>query len=325
LILRRIGGLQKGIEIGPLSIFLTPSWFQKIEMFKIQFAYGQREILLDYMGLSRTTLLMGILQHGLTYGHDSSEVLTPRFPKFERSPLWVYSESRARSLAELGHTNVKAIGAPWLYLPPIPKSFEVGRNSDRYVVFPIHTSLSVDASPDENEIRRKIRIWKSISGDSPITVCLYWSDYLEWSWRRIAKSEGVDVTVLGVPETAPVYWSPHSARIDFLVNLRNLLNENSHAIFETFTSAIFYAIETGTAVGYFPETQTESESQLHLEADRWFSKEIPGIIGEFVEASTLLDRNNGILGVESLRSPSELRDLLNYEVGVVPRVDVESN
>ena len=320
MILQRVEGLQRGLVIGPLSITVTPSWLQKIEMFKVQFAYGQREILTDYMGLDRSTLLLGILQHGFSYQDDPSDAITPRLGNFKRSPLWVYSENRASALRQQGFKNVTAIGAPWLYLPPAVSFPDTRKNGDSFLVFPIHTSLSVNVSPSENDIKSKIRYWKSLAGDSDLTICLYWSDYLEWSWRRIAEAEGVEVTVVGVGELGPAVWSPHSTRIDFLPNLRSLLQRHSHAIFETFTSGMIYAISAGLTVGYFPQTQTKYESRLqaHLEGDRWMASYIPGVVGEFVEAKALADLNNEMLGVGSFCTPDRLRELLVYEIGIVP-------
>ena len=78
MILQKIGGLEKGLVVGPLSLTFTPSWLRKIEMFKLQFAYGQREILTDYMGLDRSALLLGILQHGFSYEDEPWEAVTPR-------------------------------------------------------------------------------------------------------------------------------------------------------------------------------------------------------------------------------------------------------
>jgi len=319
LILQRVTGLQKGLVVGPCTLMLTPSWLQKIETFKVQFAYGQREILLDYMGLDRSNLLMGILQHGFSYQDDEADCITPRLKNFRRSPLWVYSEKRELSLKEKGFKNVKAIGAPWLYLSPSSTFSRMQPKKDRFIVFPIHTSLSVDVSPSDYEIRKKIQYWKSVATGSPLTICLYWPDYLEWSWRRIAEDEGVGVTVVGVGELNPV-WSPHSTRIDFLLNLRLLLGEYSHAIFETFTSGMIYAIASGLEVGYFPQTQSisESASLVHQDADRWMAKNLPGKIGEFVEPGKLDQLNNEMLGIDSFRSPIELQDVLDFEPGIVP-------
>ena len=319
MILQRVTGLQKGLVIGPLSLTLTPSWLQKIEIFKLQFAYGQREILTDYMGLDRSTLLLGILQHGFSYNDESAEAITPRLGNFKRSPLWVYSENRASALRHQGFKNVNAVGAPWLYLPPTSTTPNQHGKGDSFVVFPIHTSLSANVSPSESDIKSKIKYWKSVAGESPLTICLYWSEYLEWGWRRIAEAEGVKVTAVGVGETALVL-SAHSSRINFLANLRTLLQEHTHAIFETFTSGMIYAISTGLTVGYFPQTQTKYESQLkgHLEGDHWMTRQIPGVVGEFVEAKALAGLNNEMLGVGSFCSPDRLRELLVYEIGIVP-------
>jgi hypothetical protein len=319
MILRRVAGLQKGMVVGPLSLVLTPGWLQKIEMFKVQFAYGQREILTDYMGLDRSTLLLGILQHGFSHRDDPADAITPRLGKFKRSPLWVYSKNRESALRHQGFNNVTAIGAPWLYLPPISATPNKPAKGDSFIVFPIHTSLSVNVSPSESDIRHKIKYWKSLAGENHLTICLYWSDYLEWSWRRIAEAEGVEVTVVGLGETTPI-WSAHNTRVDFLVNLRTLFQQHSHAIFETFTSGMIYAISTGLTVGYFPQTQTDYESRLqdHIEGDQWMARHIPGTVGEFVGADALLDRNNKMLGLESFCTPEQLRELLVYETGIVP-------
>ena len=319
MIVQRIRGTSKGVAVGPLSCVYTPNWLNKIEKFRVQFAYGQREILLDYAGLDRSTLLMGILQHGFSYQDDEADCITPRLRNFRRSPLWVYSAKREDSLRGKGYKNVKAIGAPWLYLPPASITPSIQTKGDSIVVFPIHTSLSVNVSPSDSDIRRKIRYWKSLSASCPLTICLYWSDYLEWGWRRIAIEEGVGITVVGVGELNPV-WSPHSTRIDFLTNLRSLLGGYSHAIFETFSSGMIYAISGGLSVGYFPQTQTDYESRLqaHVEGHRWMTTQIPGVIGEFVDANTLSDRSNEMLGVESFCTPDELKELLLYEIGIVP-------
>ncbi len=319
MFVQRIRGVSKGVAVGPISCVLTPDWLSKIEKFRVQFAYGQREILLDYAGLDRSTLLTGILQHGFSFNHNEAECMTPRLRNFRRSPLWVYSAMREDALKELGHKNVKAIGAPWLYLPRASIIPTGQARVERIIVFPIHTSLSVSVSLSDSDIRRKIRYWKSISAGHPLTICLYWSDYLEWTWRRIADDEGVVVTFVGLGEINPV-WSPHSTRIDFLKNLRSLIRGHSHAIFETFTSGMIYAISEGLSVGYFPQSQTEYESRLEeqVEGGRWMSTNIPGVVGEFVEAGTLSERNSEFLGVESFYSPDKLKELLLYEEGIVP-------
>lgn len=319
MILNRVSGRQKGAIVGRVSLSITPSWLQKIEMFKVQFAYGQREILTDYMGLDRSTLFLGVLQHGFTFNDVPSDANTPRLKMLQRTPLWVYSEDRAKSLQELGFSNVSSIGAPWLYLPKTSISRESKIGVEQYIVFPIHTSLSVAVSPSDEDIRKKIKYWKGIAGENALTICLYWSDFLEMSWRRIAQEEGVEVTLVGVGETDPV-WSPHTTRVNFLTNLRDLLSQNTHAIFETFTSGMMYAISVGLSVGYFPQTHTDYESQLHdhTVGGQWMEENIPGVIGKFVSAKDLAKRNDRMLGVQSFRSPQELRNILVHEDGIVP-------
>ena len=85
-------------------------------MFGEQFAYGHREILLKYCGLDFSTQIIGNLQHGV-YGYKQKiDFRSPRFIGGKPSTFWVYSKMYEEIGKSLGHDNVTAIGAPWLYL-----------------------------------------------------------------------------------------------------------------------------------------------------------------------------------------------------------------
>ena len=62
----------------------------------------------------------------------------------------------------------------------------------------------------------------------------------------------------------------------------------------------------------------ESQLKTHLKGDNWMARQIPGVVGEFVEARSLIDLNNEMLGIESFCTPDRLKELLVYEIGIVP-------
>ena len=300
----------------------TAKSLRNIEVFRTQFAYGHREILLDFMGLDHSNLFLGVLQHGFAPTFEPWDAFTPRTKGiFQRSSLWVFSQERAQGLAKLGYRNVSAIGAPWLYLPKEQSTTSRPQLAEQFIVFPNHTDLRI-LPPSESEIRDKVRFWKNVAGESPLTICLYWSDFLEYSWKKVAHEEGVSITLAGLGGLDPA-WLPHSSRLNYLHNLRRLLSNHTHAIFETFTSAIFYAAIEGLDIACFPETLTDREKQsiTFLEGDPWIKKEMPTIYSNFDSSQNLESCWNRMMGVGSKQTPEGLRTQLEIEPNCVPILD----
>lgn len=311
-------------QLGSLNISLTPKNLLEIEKFSAQFAYGHREILLRYMGLPITTLLQGVLQHGVSAGPDLlKNARMPRVGLWRRSPFWVYSGTGEKYLRERGINNVHAIGSPWAYHWEMsefhPNNVSVAP-SEKYLIFPTHYSLSVHRPTSPSQIRQKIHFWKELASGHKITICLLWTEYLDSNWRQVCEDEGVALTFAGVSVTNPV-WSPHVSRVGFLPAIMEMLKTHTHSIFECPTSAIFYALSMGLSVGLFPETQTYnwgSESPVHQEEVDWIRTEMPSMIGQFARADQLEGIWKEMLGFNAVLSPSDLREIITYSVGAVP-------
>lgn len=311
-------------QLGSLGFTFTPKNILEIEKFSDQFAYGHREILLRYMGLPTTTLLQGVLQHGVSTELDLlRNSRMPRVGLRRRSPFWVYSKSGEKYLRERGVSNVQAVGAPWAYLCGMNEVRPQKLSSalyEKYLIFPTHHSLSVHIPTNPSQIRRKIRIWKELASKQEITICLLWTEYLDSTWRQVCEEEGVTLTFAGVSFTNPV-WSPHVSRVEFLPEIMKMLTNHTHCIFESPSSAIYYALSMGLSVGFFPETQTrnwESESPIHKEELEWLRNNIPSMVGQFTEANHIESHWKDILGFDAVLSPSDLRQTMKYSVGTVP-------
>lgn len=319
MIIARSFAKDKVITLGRLSLSYSPTNLQHIELFKNQFVYGHREILLNYMSLDYSNLFLGTLQHGFQPTYEAEEAKTPRVEGvFKRSPLWVFSRERANYLQNLGFKNVFPIGAPWLYLPKSHETKSSSLKSQSYIVFPSHTNFTIPA-PDDSQIRSKIRFWKKLAGKNILTICLYWSDFLEPGWQKIAREEEVKLTLAGLGGLEPV-WSQHPTRINLLYKVRELMLQHTHVIFESFTSPIFYAISLNLSVGYFPEVLTPQELDRAdiQDGKRWISENMPEIIGQFGKSKSLSERSDKMLGVDAMRSPAELQAILSPKEGVVP-------
>jgi hypothetical protein len=316
--------LNSKFEIGGVEIKITPKNFREIERYSAQFAYGHREILLRYMGLPTSTLLLGVLQHWVSAGPDLlRNARMPRVGLWKRSPYWVYSKSGERYLQEHGIKTAKAIGSPWAYLcelNQIVSGKDLKLDSEKFLIFPTHHSLSVHVPISRRQIREKIRFWKNLTKGQPITICLLWTEFLDPNWREICSEEGVELTFAGVSVTNPI-WSPHPSRLDFLPSIMKLLQSHTHSIFECPTSAIFYALSMGHSVGYFSETLTfdwESESPAHNEEALWFREEMPTIIGQFADSKHVENLWRDMLGFDAVLSPTDLEQTLMHSLKSVP-------
>ena len=294
-----------------------------IRNFSTQFAYGHREILLDYAGLDQSLLLTGILQHGVGPAFTLySDWPTPRVKFIIRTPLWVYSNVAARELASVGAKRVQAIGSPWLYAKQL-ELIAVPQNLPKtsYLVFARHFSdaLLDDISPEG--IRAKIRFWKSISGSEELVICLYYIEFTNYVWQTIARQEGVVLKCAGVGATSPA-WSQSRSRIDYYKNLSEIISLSTHCIFESFSSAMFYANDLGKHVGIF-KTDTESrvvnEHPLFQKEFVWLLKNLPGIFNTCENSTTLNEITHEQLGYDDILSPQELSHTLSYQTGIVPR------
>jgi hypothetical protein len=124
----------------------------------------------------------------------------------------------------------------------------------------------------------------------------------------------------GVGATSPA-WSQSRSRVDYYKNLSDIISSSTHCIFESFTSAIFYACDLGKNVGIFP-TETESkflnQNSLFQEEYVWLLKNLPEIFNTCEASSTLSEITYELLGYEEILSPQNLSHTLSYQTGIVP-------
>ena len=292
------------------------------EKFQTQFAYGHREILLNYSKLNSASLLIGIVQHGVGPAFTLySDWPTPRYRGLKRSNLWVYSKKAAAELASAGVKNVSAIGSPWLY-SKILNGYAVRENppKTKFLIFPRHYNFSHLSKITPADILEKIQHWKSIAGSEELEICLYWIEFFDPAWQRIAREEDVTLVCAGIPQTTP-FWSQADSRVNFYVNLRQIIDSATHCIFESFTSAIFYANDLGKNVGIFQTRSSLEEvnsTAIFLRENEWLIRNAPEIFNSCESSSSLDSMAHELLGYDELLSPEILASVLRFQIGVIP-------
>ena len=319
------------LGIGSISVNVKLQSDRNADLFYSQFYYGHREILLNYLGQDGNSLLCGILQHGVRqigltpYPTDFQDFKTPRLGNWKRAPLWVYSQQTVAQLKKQGTKgNIQAIGAPWNYLKPGPANQTIDSKQEslkKYLVFPTHYGIDMVANLEEIQVRNRIRYWKELADYQSLTICLFWTEFLDPIWQKVCREEGVQITCAGIGTTNPV-WAQHPSRLNFLYRLREILSEHTHCIFETFSSGIFYAISMNKCVGLFlgpkdlPKYGNSSvgdwvNSVIGMDYS-WAAAEMPLMINNFAEPESLKDIANDLLGVTAVRPINELKDILKF-------------
>jgi hypothetical protein len=299
------------------------SRMQLINKFSIQFYYGHREILLNYSKLDPTCLLIGIVQHGVGPAETlSSDWPTPRYRSLKRSSQWVYSKVVAADLVAEGARNVTAIGSPWLYSKRLDQYQSKAQPSKlKFIVFPRHYSFSYLSKVTSADILEKIKGWKIIAGSAELEICLYWTEFMNPMWQKIAREEGITLVCAGVSQSIPD-WSPTDVRVNFYRNLRQIIEPATHCIFESFTSAVFYAKDLGKNVGIFHSRSSLGEMNRELgfqKENDWLLRNIPGIFNTFDDTPVLESLTRELLGYEELLSPENLARALRYRRGIIPK------
>jgi hypothetical protein len=296
-----------------------------IRVCKEQFSYGHREILLNYIGLSNDYYFEAIFQHGVWQNGFSNgnnkylDLKTPlnRFGK--RIPLFTFSSLNLNNSLSNQIGSHHAIGAPWIYFLRDFKESKLNNSNHRYVVFPDHSLIGSEIQTSELDIQKKIEYWQSLTGGAELQICLYWVDFLNPVWQKVARNEGVELKTAGIGRTDPPQ-ELSSSRINFLSNLFEIMSTATHCIFENLSSALFYASSLGLDVGIFRnmEDVVLSGSEIHAlkynsamqSALEWATTTIPQTINRFAKADEIRPVVSEMLGLSNRLPAAELLSLL---------------
>ena len=285
------------------------------KLFAHQFMYGAREVLIDYMNLSFDNLFCGVLQHGV----GAPSELWNNFPSprlnLKRSPIWLASEKGKTYLQEQGVKRVYAIGSAWTYflhtLEKKSKSLKtVSKESKErdILFFPDHGAWNITPQYKRLSIHHTLSIVRRNFPNDKITVCVYFTEYLSEDWHKIAHDYEMEVVCAGSGVTTPD-WSITSGRILFFDRLKEFFSQHHVALFQSYTSAIFYALSLG-----LPVMILRGEKNAPFEHSLKDTTELIGMFPEIAENFTadkkLTEYSHEILGTESKLDPESLNSLL---------------
>lgn len=263
-------------------------------MYKDNEFYGHAAILRRFAEKNHFFLIPGILQHGWSRGpFFTNNRLNASITKY----MW--SERSLRELKELNiHDKAVPIGAPYLYLQPEEPSKEEGDSSLLY--FPFHGWEGFDSDKTASELRDDLLQLRK-EGFNPISVCLYWWEYLQNDYVETLRQAGFDVVTAGKRDGDPLY----------LTKQRRLIRAHRYCASDRLCTALLYSLQEGRSCFLFPRPKHNESCVLGRHRPNFNIEEIswPKVSTKDWKEFASLE-----LGLASKRSKAELLDIFDWSI-----------
>lgn len=300
-------------------------------MFGVNFSYGNREILLKYVGLDYSNQIVGILEHGAPGFQTDYDFRTPRFLNGTLTKHWTWSQQTEVIAKSQGFTNVIAIGAPWYYLKRslVKESLSINSGPDRFLIMPSHsTGNAVDVATISAK-KAKAKMFRDITGDAPATVCLHAVDFCDLETFRAFREVGFEVTCIGNSYQQPL-WSNAGSRVRMMFNLHELMLNHTHYVSDGYGTSLHYAIDMGLTIGLFPEIKKlqvlansdlgsrEYFQELNEQEAKYLKEQVPTLVNNFSAGGEYSAFSKAMLGFNSVKEPDELLHILDYRPNIYP-------
>jgi hypothetical protein len=241
--------------------------------FSEQFFYGHREILCVYGESDPRAILKGSMEHGWSALGPGRGI--PKLP-FGRYPHFAWNSIQ---ISEYGPypKNVRAIGAPFLYLHRLvldklenAKDFNIS-NANRTLFFPMHGTE--DSTPQYDQ---QIEEFRKLYDPTNSTVCLFWTEFSNPRVVNAYVNAGFAVTCAGFSGVSDRNGLGVSSRYHagstiggrhlFLLNILSLLNSFGNVVLGGLTTAGLYAAHLGKAPKLLPNSLSVKVEFSHLHA-----------------------------------------------------------
>ncbi len=258
--------------------------------------YGHRSILNDYAQVSRGTPLPGLLQHGWNHdmGATVGDVQVP-----QPDPFFAWNARNLAYCQQAGMGHAVALGAPFLYLPPAEPVTATPRS---LFAVPLH-SWEREKIPDDFEAYA-VALAQVADQFDRVSVSLYWFDYQDERNRAAFERRGLQVVTSGPRDDNPA----------FLLKQRQMLLEHSHVTSNRVQTGFFYGLSLGLS-GFVLGPPAGVEARIDRSGalfDAWQRATFPELLWDGRGERDLRELGLRELGAEFKRSPSELRDLLQW-------------
>lgn len=268
--------------------------------------YGNLKILCEYAGVEQNAKVMGRIQHGWV-----SDSLSRTLIRNNMLDSYVWSKVSEDYLKSNGIRNIKAIGAPWLYLLKIMENFgwdindntQSARNIDELWIYGAH-SVGID-SETQTESLNEFLDAANRSSASRVYVLLYYADFYSLSEKEKNRYENIKIiTSLG----ARLRSSSSEAHLYMLFQI---LSQTKKIVLDIPTSALLYGLSLSCELEWHKSKGYASylcAAKTRGDTDIVKIMDCPNQPLKFLEAFTMNE-----LGRDSLRTATELRRIFGWK------------
>lgn len=248
--------------------------------------YGHAAVLRAFAGVGKPLPVRGRLQHGWT---PTFSGLIWDDSVAKRGGYWAWSAAVVDRLRDAGCDSVQAIGAPFLYLPPLPPVVE----ARGLLAVPTHSIKRASMrGPGWSQWAAKVSTEAHAAGHRSWAVLLRPEDAGE---AEVLAAHGFEV-IAGKPLEDP----------GCLSFVRDALATHAEVVSDRPCTALFYAAHLGRAariVGPALKSDRPDTSEACTGDPAWVAAQFPGYVVTPQHAAVEL-------GAEWVRSATDLREML---------------
>jgi hypothetical protein len=299
-----------------------------------QMAYGHREVLLEYLNLSKENYFKAVITHGKILPDEIDPIL-PIFDNFGRQIMQVLWRGDAQTQAANKGVNAISIGATGIYAM-LNKGYsvdEISRNiasvseehswsqnkselldmlSNKKILYmPVH-------SWDGDVIKRSLEDIEFLCklDSKNIVVCLGFLDFADPECRYLYTSAGFRVECAGV-RASKIFGSPAGGREKFLYSLIDLIEQSDFVLADELTTGQLYAACLGKHIGILPINKRSELSYSKWRNSDSFQKDMKNqrdyfswLSGQKVSKESIYKDVSVSLGLGEIKSPDVLIESL---------------
>lgn len=268
--------------------------------------YGQAAVLKKYADFPAHYPLKAVLEHGLFFDDWMWDV-----DRSARLPLYFSSSAhRARiQTRETGRASIP-IGYGFLYAMSLfrtihgsEESMDIRRGT---IVFPSHSTHHVKAVYDHEAFAGTLDALPERY--KPVTVCIYWKDFLH-GYHSPYEKKGFRIVTAG-----------HIFDPDFLYRFYDICRHFKYSTSNNIGGHLFYSVKSGCSFFYTPSNRITHEVHTDVPVGGFTSMyrmTIDKMISLFSEPKEAMDREqmefvDEHIGAAHFKSREELGDLFRY-------------
>ena len=268
--------------------------------------YGNRRIFCEYAGVDSNSLIFGRIQHGWVSSNIQRTLI-----KNDLVETFVWSQESRNHCATLGLKRVTPIGSPWLYMLeitrrlgwPISKSNSSERKIDELWIYGAH-STKIKTWNLDSQLLDFLDAANNSDGKT-IYVMLFYVDF--FLAEEYVKSNYPNLKVF----TSLGGRLQSSSADSHLFNLFWILNNSKTVVLDVPTTALLYAITMGCSISWHKNKNYDSVLRDCVKRHDSNLISLLTITGETTQ--TIVEIANHELGLESLKSPEEIRALFRLK------------